>query len=213
MMHSPKKNEVVEFSVPADIVNKMDTKYLDEVERMGNEDKQTVTSKQPSEIIDVELRLREGSKHKGDKFTLDGVEIYIPQLSFLDIRRATREGVKIFDRTELGKKILYSKRRVKEVDELLSMMSFEERQVMREMTDIEDLWIAWFALRDVKYPKITGDFQKDKCWVEYLPRAELEQFIEKLRRHNGMESSNSDNPSGEEDLKSFRADGLGSGIP
>jgi hypothetical protein len=211
-MHSPDKTESKDEMIEFKIDQQMDTKYLDGIEELQQEDVKTVTQNQPSDVISVEIRLREGARHKGDKFVLDGIETYIPQLSFLDIRRATREGIKIFDKTEFGKKILYSKRRVKDDDELFNLMSFEERQIMRGMTDVEDLWIVWFALRDVLYPKITGDFEKDRCWIEYLPRDQLETFIDKLRRFNGMEASNSANPSGEEDIKSFPDDGLGNGI-
>ena len=220
MMHKVDDDKSVEFKVPTETfvvktplvpTPTFDTKYLDEVEKLQFEDVKTVTRNQPSEVLDVEIRLREGFRRKGDKFVLDKIEIYIPQLSFLDIRRATREGIKIFDKTDVGKKILYSKRRIRDEDELLSMTSFEERQVMREMTDIEDLWLVWFALRDVKDPRIKGDYTKDRCWIEYLPRTELEEFIDKLRRFNGMERT--ETPSGEDDIKSFRDDGLGTGIP
>jgi len=81
------------------------------------------------------------------------------------------------------------------------------------MSDIEDLWLAWFALRDAKYSKVTGDFAKDRCWIEYLPRDEIENYIEKVRRFNGMENTVSGNPSGEDDVRSFRDDKVGGGIP
>lgn len=200
-----------EFVVPKGAEDS--TKYLDAMEKQMETDIKTVVSKEPSEVLNVEIRLREGYRHKGDKFTLDGEETYIPQLSFLDIRRATREGLKIFDKTEIGKRILYEKRRAVNADEISAMTTWEERQVMREMSDIEDLWLAWFALRDVKYTKITGDFSKDRCWIEYLPLDEIEAYIEKVRKFNGMDNSKSDKPSGEEDLKSFRDDNVGGGIP
>jgi hypothetical protein len=220
MIHKADDDKTVEFKLPTKVENVKtptvtspvyDTKYLDEMDRLQTEDVKTVIRNQPSEVLDVEIRLRDGYRHKGDKFVLDGIEIYIPQLSFLDIRRATREGIKIFGKTDVGKKILYSKRQIKDEDELLSMTSFEERQVMREMTDIEDLWLAWFALRDIKHPKISGDFSRDRCWIEYLPRVDLENFINKLRQFNGMEKL--ETPSGEDDIKSFPDDGLGNGIP
>lgn len=190
---------------------KYDTKYLDAMEEFQVEDKQRVVTKEPSDVLGVEIRLREGYRHVGDKFKLDGIEICIPQLSFLDVRKATREGIKIFDKTEIGKKLLYSKRRVKDSDELFSLMSFEERQTMRDMTDIEDLWLVYFTLRDAKHPKVCGDFNKDRCWIEYLPRDQLESLIETIRKFNGLEPSNSALPSGEDDVKSFRDDRLGVG--
>ena len=198
-----------EFTIPKDV----DTKYLDAVEKVRETDIKKVTRNEPSEVLDVEIRLREGNRHKGDEFVLDGEKTIIPQLSFLDVRRATREGLKIFDKTELGKRILYEKRRAMNKDEAIAMDSWEERQVLAELSDVEDIWLAWFALRDAKYSKITGDFSKDRCWIEYLPRNEIEEYITKIRRFNGMENPKTDTPSGEDDVKSFRDDEVGGGIP
>ena len=201
---------LVEFKIDP---SKVDMKYLEEMERLKAQDVKKVVSGEPSEVLDVEIRLREGLARKGDAFKLNGIDTYIPQLSFIDIQRATREGIKMFDKTEIGKRVLYENRRAMDKAELISMSTFEERQVLRDMSDVEDLWLAFFALRDAKYPKITGDFKKDRLVIEYLPRAEIEEYIEKVRRFNGMETSNSESPSVEDDVKSFRDDAVGRGIP
>ncbi|MFW9882486.1 MAG: hypothetical protein ACFFG0_56205 [Candidatus Thorarchaeota archaeon] len=182
----------------------LDFSYVNEVMKEKEKDIVINQSMEPSELINVELRLREGRNYDDDVFILKGNEIKIPQLSFIDIRKANRKGLSIYDKTKIGKKILYLKRNgatQKEITELRETFTFEDELSLQEMTDIEDLWLVFFALRDIGYPNITGDFEKDKNIIEFLPRKEIEEYITKLRRFNGL----SGNPSGEDDVKGFRS--------
>ena len=122
----------------------LDFKYIKEAERIRKKEEDRSLSIEPSELPSIELRLREGSDYKGDEFEFDGEMIFIPQLSFLEIRKANREGMKIFDKTDLGKRILMIKRTdTISRQEALDKITHAEEMSMMEMTDIEDLWLVF----------------------------------------------------------------------
>jgi len=180
-----------------------DTKYLEEMEQMKRDDIKLVKSGEPSELFDTDLRLREGKDYEGDTFMVDSFPIIIHQLSFRDLRRATREGMKVLDHSEIGKQMLDASRVEANKNEEKSF-TFEEKLTLEEITDIEDSWLLFFTLRDGKHPKFTGHYDNDKEWFERLPN--VEEFISTIRKVNGLNNEKNDVPSGEDAVKSFRDD-------
>lgn len=186
-----------------------DIAALKTLERIKQADISLVESIEPSEMLDMDLRLRNGKDHEDDKFIIDGIEIIIHQLSFIHLRVATRESMKKLDGTELGKKLVNSMRVESKKDEY--ELSFSEKLDIESMTDIEDSWLIFFTLKEGKHPRIIGDYEVDKKYFEYLPEAEA--LITEIRRVNGLSGGNqSPVPSGEDAVKSFHDDRLGSGI-
>lgn len=178
---------------------KVDTSALDAVMALKKEDIDRATNREPSTVIDVDLRLREGSTYKGDAIEVDGVKVVIPQLTFIQVRKANREGLKSLDGKPIGKKVLLAIRSEAKLDEQVGD-SLEEAAQIAEMSDIEDLWFMFYALVESKHPKVTGDFVKDRPYLERIKNAE--ELIKAIRRFNGLSEE------GVNDVKFFRDDGL-----
>jgi len=178
---------------------KLDTSALDAVMALKKEDIDRATNREPSTVIDVDLRLREGAKYKGDEMEIDGVKIYIPQLTFLQLRKANREAMKSLDGKPIGKKVLLAIRSEAKLDEKIDD-TIEETVQIAEMSDIEDLWLMFYSLVESKHPKITGEFTKDRPYLERIRNAE--EFITAIRRFNGLSEE------GVNDMKYFRDHGL-----
>lgn len=179
-----------------------DTKYIDAIEDLKEKEDKQIESMEPSEIASIDLRLREGSEYNGDTMMFAGKEIKIPQLSFIEVRKANREGLKIFDKTDIGKRILNGNRASISNEEFNSLFSFSDIQCMKDMTDVEDLWLMFFALNKIKYPGMNNDFEKDKDVILSISRFDVESFIQNLRRVNGLPVDGL--PSGEDAMSSFR---------
>jgi hypothetical protein len=178
---------------------KIDTSALDAVMDLKKADIERATNREPSTVIDTDLRLREGAGYKGDVIEVEGVKVVIPQLTFIQVRKANREGLKSLDGKPIGKKVLLAIRSEAKLDEQVGD-SLEETAQIAEMTDIEDLWFMFYALVESKHPKVTGDFVKDRPYLERIKNAE--ELIKAIRRFNGLSSE------GVEDVKFFRDDGL-----
>lgn len=178
---------------------KVDTSALDAVMALKKEDIDRATNREPSTVIDVDLRVREGSEYKGDVIEVDGVNVIIPQLTFIQVRKANREGLKSLDGKPIGKKVLLAIRSEAKLDEQVGD-SIEETVQIAEMSDIEDLWFMFYALVESKHPKVTGNFVKDRPYLEKIKNAE--DLIKAIRRFNGLSEE------GVNDVKFFRDNGL-----
>ncbi len=133
------------------------------------------------------------------------MKVYIPQLSFLDLRKARREAMKLVDKSETGKKILMAlDSSIPDDEEIGEISDWDRKMFWDELLDHEDLWLAFLALKEVKHPKITGDFNEDRNWIEFTP--DIQDFIYRIKFFNGLETER--NPSGVDAVKSFRRDGL-----
>jgi hypothetical protein len=170
----------------------------------------------PSDMVSTEIRIREGSDHDEDTFSIDGVEIIIQQLTFIQLRKAEREGYKTLDDTDLGKKLNLVNRTEANLDVDLGKLTWKESLAIEEINDIQDLWLAYFTLVEGKHPRISGDTKKDLHYVEHLKPSEIEELIKRIRFVNGLPKSWKDvddaTPSGEDVLRGFHDDQQSGGV-
>jgi hypothetical protein len=167
------------------------------VNKMMEEDQVIEEKMEPSDVVGVEIRIREGKGYKGDEFEVDGERIYIPQLSYSDLRKAIRESMKLLDGSSLGKKVVKAMKTGND-DEDVGDVSFTEWALIDEVNVTRDLWLVFLALKEVGHSKISGDFDEDKKFIDYLPN--LAELMEKIKRFNGI------SPEGEDEVKFFRDD-------
>jgi len=181
---------------------KVDTSIMDAAMKIKEDQINAGMKQSPEDVIDLELKIREGKGHKGEIYEVDGVKIHIPQLSVIQRRKANREGLKHVGTTILGKKIIFAMRSKANQDSEVDL-TFDETLELQEATDIEDVWLVVYALRDVHHPKMTMDDEKDFAYVEYLDC--FVDLVDKVRKHNGLSE-------GAEEVKFFRDNGS-RGIP
>lgn len=185
-----------------------DTSILDETLGMQQEDNRMISKVSPMDLVETDLRLREGVEYKGDKFKFDGVEIILPQLTFIQLRKAQRESYLAFDDKPLLKRffdMLREARKLKKEDDELDL-TFDEEMKLRELNDVQDLWLMHFALVESNHPKASKDFDSNRKWFERVNPSEAENFISKLKIVNVINEGDKDTPSGEEVVKSFHDD-------
>jgi hypothetical protein len=185
-----------------------DTSALDIVEDMKRNDIKLNQSLDPSEILEIDLRLREGKKYKEDGFLLNGDEFQVVQLSFINVRKAHRNALRTADGTPLGKKILYVMRTEAKNDDDIGELTLTDYLDIQNMSDVEDLWLIYYTLKESGHPIGQCDFEGARKYIEHI--GDVEQLIHKIRKVNGLSDSklDDDTPSGEDVLKSFRNDSV-----
>lgn len=177
--------------------DKIDTSILDAAIDMKTKQIEDGMDQSPSDVVELELKIREGKGYKGEVYEVDGVKIRIPQLSVIQRKKARREGLKEIASTILGKKIIYAMRSKADDDEEIDL-TFEESLEIDAATDIEDLWLIVFALRDVHHPKMTFDDDLDLEYCGYLE--DFDDLVAAIRKHNGLTE-------GADEIKFFRDHG------
>jgi len=178
----------------------LDTSVLNETVNFHKMQVQRGDNMSPDEIIKIDTRLREGSAFQGDDLIVDGKEIFLPQLSVVEYRKATIAALRSISNTPLAKRLVNSFRSKVSEEELSRELPTEEALDLASFNLELDVRLVWLTLRKSNHPRITGDIEKDRAFIEGL-----DNFFEIAKKLNVV---NSMNERGVDNTKFFRDDKL-----
>jgi hypothetical protein len=192
----PSKEKPVKPAVKAPL----DASVLNETVKFHEMQVERGKNMSPDEIIKIDTRLREGAAYREDSLMVDGAQVFLPQLSVLEYRKATLNALRSISNTPLAKRLVNSFRSKVSEEELSRELPTEEALDLASFNLELDTRLVWLALRKSNHPRVIGDFDKDRPFIEGLSN-----FFEIARM---ISQDNAMNERGVDNTKFFRDDKL-----
>lgn len=178
----------------------VDMSAVQEVMDIKNKQLAGIRKSNPDDILKMDTRIREGLNSVEDPIEIEGRVFAIPQLTVVDVRRASIIAFRSIQDTTLAKKLVSSMRTKAAKSEMTKELTPQEVLMWAEVTIEEDVILVWMSLKKGKHPKITGDIEKDREFVENLRN--FDKVAKLVRKINAV------GPEGAEEVKSFPVDDI-----